>query len=59
MLNKFYIVFGSLAIGMYGLATLRGWEMVNYKSETAQQSASRHLTGGHRSHWISGFRGGK
>ncbi|MCZ2342680.1 MAG: hypothetical protein LC104_12955 [Bacteroidales bacterium] len=59
MLNKLYLVGGSVVLMLYGWAAIRGWEPASYAAETPQQSQARHLSGGHRSHWISGYRGGK
>ena len=59
MLTRVYLTLSTLAIGLYGLATVRGWEFVSYGKETVQQSTARHQSGGHRSLWISSFRGGK
>lgn len=59
MLNKLYAAFAAGVIGLYGVSTFRGWEFFNYGRETPQESTARHLSGGHRSFWIAGFRGGK
>jgi len=60
MWSRIYLIAGSLLMGSYGVAAVSGWEIDSLSRETAAQAASRHASGGHRSHsyfWF--FRGGK
>ena len=59
MLARLYLLFGTCLLGLYGGASYLGWELGGYARETAQQSTARHASGGHRSTWVSGYRGGK
>jgi hypothetical protein len=59
MLNKVYPLLGVVLLGLYGAAAVRGWEWGTSGRETAAQATARHQSGGHRSTWISGYRGGK
>lgn len=59
MLNWGYLGLGSFVLGLYGLAAFTGWEPGGRGRETAAQATARHQSGGHRSGWISGYRGGK
>jgi hypothetical protein len=59
MLARLYLLYGTCLLGLYGGAAALGWEPGGYARETAQQSTARHASGGHRSGWVSGYRGGK
>jgi len=59
MLNKLYLMLGTSLLGLYGTASFMGWEAGTLARESAQQSTARHASGGHRSGWISSYRGGK
>jgi hypothetical protein len=59
MFARLYLLFGTCLLGLYGGASYMGWEFGGYGRETAEQSTARHASGGHRSTWISGYRGGK
>ena len=54
-----YLILGTGVLGSYATATMMGWEPGTLGRETAQQSTARHAAGGHRSAWISSYRGGK
>jgi hypothetical protein len=54
-----YLLLGTALLGLYGTASFMGWELGGYGRETPQQSTARHASGGHRSGWIFGYRGGK
>lgn len=59
MLARVYLLLGTGLLGLYTTASFMGWELGGYARETAQQSTARHQAGGHRSTWVSGYRGGK
>jgi hypothetical protein len=59
MLARLYLLLGTCLLGLYSAASFLGWEVGGYARETAQQSTARHQSGGHRSGWVSGYRGGK
>jgi hypothetical protein len=59
MFARLYLLLGTCLLGAYSASSFMGWELGGYGRETAQQSTARHSSGGHRSVWISGYRGGK
>ena len=59
MINKLYLMLGTGLLGLYTTAAFMGWEAGTLARESAQQSTARHASGGHRSTWISSYRGGK
>jgi hypothetical protein len=59
MMNKLYLLLGTAVLGLYATAAFMGWEAGTLSRETAAQSAARHASGGHRSIWITSYRGGK
>ena len=59
MMNKLYLLLGTGLLGLYGTAAFMGWEPGTRGRESAAQSTQRHASGGHRSIWIMGYRGGK
>ena len=59
MLIKAYAVLAGGLLALYGTAAFFGWEVGTLGRETTQQSTARHASGGHRSVWISSYRGGK
>ena len=59
MFARVYLLLGTALLGLYATASFMGWELGGYGRETAQQSTARHQSGGHRSGWVSGYRGGK
>jgi len=59
VLNKLYLLVGTAVLGLYTTAAFLGWEPGTLSRETAAQSTARHAAGGHRSGWISSYRGGK
>lgn len=59
MIQKLYLALGTVLLGVYGTAAYMGWEAGGLGRETAAQSTARHASGGHRSTWISSYRGGK
>ena len=58
-LHMIYLALGAGVLGLYTAAAALGWEPGTLARETAQQSTARHAAGGHRSVWISSYRGGK
>ena len=58
-MRAIYSVTSAALLGWYALAGVFGWELGGYGRETAQQSTARHASGGHRSVWITSYRGGK
>ncbi len=59
MITRVYLLLGVALLGLYTTAAFTGWEAGGFGRETAAQSTARHSSGGHRSVWISGYRGGK
>ena len=59
MMHKLYLMLGTGVLGLYTTAAFMGWEAGTLSRETAAQSTARHAAGGHRSLWISSYRGGK
>ena len=59
MINKLYLLFGTALLGLYTTAAFRGWEVGGLARESAAASTARHASGGHRSVWITSYRGGK
>lgn len=59
MFARVYLLLGTSLLGLYTTASYMGWELGGYARETQQQSTARHSSGGHRSVWVSGYRGGK
>jgi hypothetical protein len=59
MLSKLYLALGTGVLGLYSTAAYMGWEVGTPGRETPEQSTARHAAGGHRSAWISSYRGGK
>ena len=59
MFIKSYGLFAGGLLAYYGMASFFGWEVGTMSRESAQQSTARHASGGHRSVWISSYRGGK
>jgi hypothetical protein len=59
MWTRIYAVVGSLVLLGYGTAAWMGWEFGTMDRETPSQAAARHASGGHRSHSVWIFRGGK
>lgn len=64
MIRPIYAVIASGLLGLYGAASVLGWEAGGYSRETAAQASARQQAGGHRAHssgsWLgSSFRGGK
>ncbi|HET6573461.1 MAG TPA: hypothetical protein VFG68_07655 [Fimbriiglobus sp.] len=58
-MSKFYAGLSAVLIGLYTASAVLGWEFMSYSREDPQQSTARHRSGGHRSFWIAGYRGGK
>ena len=59
MLIKAYTVLAGGCLAYYAVAAFFGWEIGTMSRESTQQSTARHASGGHRSVWISSYRGGK
>lgn len=59
MLSKVYAAISAGLLGLYATSTLMGWAFTTYSRESQQESTARHQSGGHRSAWIHGYRGGK
>lgn len=59
MLQNIYLGLGFTVLSFYGLASSLGWELDTPGRESAQTAHTRHVSGGARSYWISGYRGGK
>lgn len=57
-MNMLYAILGGGLLGLYGLATALGWE-AGWSREDPAKATARHASGGHRSVWISSYRGGK
>ncbi|HWX42257.1 MAG TPA: hypothetical protein VN345_13995 [Blastocatellia bacterium] len=60
MLTKLYMLVGVAVIGLYGMASFRGWELGNPERQVVPADV-RQSPGGYRSFhfWHSGFHGGK
>jgi len=58
-LGRIYGVLGSAIVLLYALALLFGWEFDTMARESPEAARTRHQSGGHRSGWIWGYRGGK
>jgi hypothetical protein len=59
MLSNIYLGLGISLLAFYSLASYLGWELGTAARESAQAASHRHSSGGARSHWYTGFRGGK
>ena len=59
MLIKGYSLLAGGLLALYTTAGIFGWEIGTFGRESVQQSTARHASGGHRSVWISSYRGGK
>ena len=59
MMSKVYLLIGAAVLGLYGAAAFLGWDAGGYARQSAAAASQRHATGGHRSIWILGYRGGK
>lgn len=60
MLARIYLITGLMAIGLYVLVTVMGWEFGHPARHVASADVRR-TPGGYRSFhvWHSGYRGGK
>ena len=59
MLSKIYLGLGAGLLAFYSFASYFGWEVGTPSRESAQAAQQRHASGGARSYWYSGYRGGK
>ncbi len=59
MLANIYLSVGFSILAFYSLASYFGWEVGTPARETAQAASQRHASGGARSYWDLGYRGGK